>query len=88
MNTIHFIQVVLYNRVDCCSGRLNNFIITIGNNGSSTENQICVSDGGDVANKYKIINECSPPILGRYVHVMVKGKIPIALCEIQVYGSI
>ena len=84
-----FVQIVLYNRMDsCCSSRLNNFIITVGDSESSTENQICVSDGGDVANTYKIINRCNPPLRGRYVHVMVKGIRSFALCEIQVYESI
>ena len=81
------IQVVLYNRQDCCSERLNNFIISVGDSEIGTENQFCVLDGGDTTGKYEIINKCTTPIRGRYVHVMVKGTRDFALCEIQVNGS-
>ena len=81
-------QVVLYNRADpCCTARLNKFIITVGDSEIGIENQICVADGGDVADKYEIINDCTPPIRGRYVLLMVNGRKEIAVCEIQVYGS-
>ena len=81
-------QVVLYNRADpCCMARLNNFIITVGDSEIGIENQICVSDGGDVGDKYEIINECTPPLRGRYVLVMVNGRKEFAICEIQVFGG-
>ena len=79
-------QVVLYNRADpCCTERLNNFII--GDSEIGIENQLCVSDGGDVTDKYEIINDCTPPIRGRYVLLMVNGRKEIVVCEIQVFGS-
>ena len=80
--------MVLYNRQDCCSERLNNFIISVGESDIGSENPFCVSDGGNTTNKYEIVNKCESAMSGRYVHVMVKGYMEFALCEIQVYGSI
>ena len=81
-----FLQVFLYNRAGDFSWRLNNFVITVGNSENSIENQICVADGGNVTDIYEIVNECNPPLQGRYVHVMLKSKGILTLCEVQVYG--
>ena len=80
--------MVLYNRQDCCSERLNNFQITVGSSRDGEGNGICVSDGGNVSQKIKIINNCEPPLLGRYVHVKLMGSSRrITICEIEVYAS-
>ena len=51
-------------------------------------NDVCVEDGGDVTQKKEIVNYCEPPLNGRYVHVMLKGKNrTLTLCEIEVYEA-
>ena len=85
---IYFIQVVLYNRKDCCSERLNNFIITVGSDATGVSNPVCVADGGDVSKTMEIVNNCVPPLNGQYVHVKLKGQQrTLTICEIEVFES-
>ena len=77
--------MVLHNREDCCAGRMNHFIITVGENIEGETNAVCVQDGGDVSKKTKIISNCDPPLQGRYVHVKLPNRGHITICEIQVY---
>ena len=81
-------QVVLYNRVDCCTGRLNNYLITVGNDINGADNSMCTADGGDVSRMNKVTNNCDPPLLGRYVHVRLKRREALTICEILVYAVI
>ena len=79
---------MLYNRKDCCSERLNNFILTVGENIDGVENAVCVADGGDVSKKIEIVNNCIPPLKGQYVHVKLKGQQrTLTICEIEVFES-
>ena len=42
MNDTYYIETVeIYNRYDCCSSRLSNFSIYIGNSSDYTENTAC-----------------------------------------------
>ena len=77
--------MILYNRKDCCTDRLNHFIITVGENIDGETNDVCVKDGGDVTQKTKIISDCNPDPQGRYVHVKVPQRGQITICEIEVY---
>ena len=80
--------MLLFNRDDCCGVRLNNFIITVGNNADGKGNSICVADGGDVSGSYDIARYCSSPLTGRYLHVVLKGeKKMLTLCEVHVYAE-
>ena len=86
MRSLYLIQVVLYNRQDCCSERLNNFIITVGANVNGVGSADCVADGGSVEGKWEIIRDCEPPLEGRYVHVKLMGSHRVlTLCEIKVH---
>ena len=63
-------------------------MITVGSNSAGTQNAVCVSDGGDVSQRTKIINKCDPPLVGRYVHVKNVMRVTnIVLCEIEIYGN-
>ena len=78
----------MYNRKDCCSTRLNNFRITVGNNdGDGKDNAVCVLDGGDVGGQEKITSYCDPPLWGRYLHVKLMGEATLTLCEVQVVAA-
>jgi len=80
-------KVILYNRNDCCSERLNYFKITVGNHPNGTDNAICVGNGGNVKDKTKIIVYCNRPVEGRYMHIqLIRGGI-LSLCEVQAFES-
>jgi len=66
----------VWNRVDCCTTRLNNFIV-------SADEHKC----GEVAvAKRKNVVKCNN-FKASSVTVSLKGKNYLTLCEVQVYGS-
>ncbi|XP_078584975.1 uncharacterized protein LOC144867080 [Branchiostoma floridae x Branchiostoma japonicum] len=77
-------RVVIYNRRDCCSDRLNNFNIHIGDDPLPKNNPKC---GGNhqAGNQNPITVSCSQ-MQGRYVAVRLPGSSRVlSLCEVQVY---
>ena len=80
--------MILYNRLDCCSNRLSNYFVTVGDKADGTGSTFCGSQGGDTSGKYRIVVKCTTPLKGRYVHVILPGsKRILSLCEIEVNGE-
>ncbi|XP_019621861.1 PREDICTED: uncharacterized protein LOC109468070 [Branchiostoma belcheri] len=82
-------RVVIWNRMDCCSDRINDFNIHIGNNTQVSLNPKCggnhrIEDLG----QQKITINC-PGMWGRYVGVRLPGyKRILSLCEVQAFAAL
>ncbi|KAI8504762.1 hypothetical protein Bbelb_178800 [Branchiostoma belcheri] len=76
-------RVVIFNREDCCSGRLNPFRVHVGNSTAVRLNPSC---GGDYSAPNLTV-ACGG-LTGRYVGVLLPGSSRVlTLCEVEVYGS-
>lgn len=75
--------VTLYNRMDCCSSRLNNAVVSIGHHRNLTQ---CGTLGlmEDVPMK-KI--DCGQLIIGDFIYIQVKGPQFLSLCEVITHGK-
>ncbi|XP_035699356.1 uncharacterized protein LOC118431996 [Branchiostoma floridae] len=78
-------RVVVTNRQDCCSERLQGFKVYIGDNPNVAANPTC---GGaqSVSGKMTISVDCGGRT-GRYVGIALPGTQPLTLCEVQVFGG-
>ncbi|KAI8493616.1 hypothetical protein Bbelb_285370 [Branchiostoma belcheri] len=79
-------RVVVTNRKDCCSNRLNRFKVYVGDNPDVLKNPTC---GGAqrVRGKGTITVNCGR-LTGRYVGIALAGKRRVlTLCEVQVFGG-
>ncbi|KAI8490904.1 hypothetical protein Bbelb_313230 [Branchiostoma belcheri] len=76
--------VVIFNRMDCCSERLNPFNIHIGDSDQVSENPRCGGDHQILVTKPTVSIPCRW-MAGRYVGVRLTGPSRIlTLCEVQV----
>ncbi|XP_078572638.1 uncharacterized protein LOC144859658 isoform X1 [Branchiostoma floridae x Branchiostoma japonicum] len=81
-------RVVITNRRDCCSDRLNPFNIHIGDSAQVTTNPQC---GGDhnIALSLSAMSVTCPEMRGRYVGIHLPGASRIlTLCEVQIFGDL
>ncbi|XP_019613870.1 PREDICTED: uncharacterized protein LOC109461842 [Branchiostoma belcheri] len=77
-------RVVIFNRMDCCSERLNPFNIHIGDSDQVSENPRCGGDHQIDVTKPSVSIPCRW-MIGRYVGVRLTGPSRIlTLCEVQV----
>ncbi|KAI8494104.1 hypothetical protein Bbelb_284510 [Branchiostoma belcheri] len=77
-------RVVIFNRMDCCSERLNPFNIHIGDSDQVSENPRCGGDHQIDVTKPSVSIPCRWTA-GRYVGVRLTGPSRIlTLCEVQV----
>lgn len=78
-------NVTVYNRADCCGGRLSNFDIRVGNAATWAENPAC---GRTSVRQGASINvECGHKA-GRYVYITIIGRADVlTLCEVEVFSS-
>ncbi|XP_078670977.1 polycystin-1-like protein 2 isoform X2 [Branchiostoma floridae x Branchiostoma belcheri] len=78
-------KVVIFNRQDCCSERLNPFRVHVGNSTTVRYNPTC---GGDqTASSGTVTVECAG-LSGRYVGVLLPGRSrKLSLCEVEVYAD-
>ncbi|XP_019627216.1 PREDICTED: uncharacterized protein LOC109472084 [Branchiostoma belcheri] len=77
-------RVVIFNRMDCCSERLNPFNIHIGDSDQVSENPRCGGDHQILVTKPTVSIQCRW-MAGRYVGVHLTGPSRIlTLCEVQV----
>ncbi|CAH1259009.1 PKDREJ [Branchiostoma lanceolatum] len=79
-------QVVVTNRKDCCSDRLEGFTVYVGDNPDVTANPTC---GGpqSVVGKAVITVNCGG-LTGRYVGIALSGTGRIiTLCEVEVFAA-
>ena len=88
LDPVQVVYLFIVNRWDCCTDRLHNFEIRIGNslgnNGNS--NPQC---GGlhSLKNIESKVIPCTSPLIGRYVNIIIPGpNKTLTLCEVQVHG--
>ena len=88
LDPVQVVYLFIVNRWDCCSDRLHNFEIRIGNslgnNGNS--NPQC---GGlhSLNNVQSKVIPCASPLIGRYINIIIPGpRKLLTLCEVQVHG--
>ncbi|XP_035668594.1 uncharacterized protein LOC118410853 [Branchiostoma floridae] len=79
-------RVEIYNRMDCCSERLNPFNIHIGSSSTVTSNPKCGGDHQIDVNQPSISVSCQG-MTGRYVGVRLPGSRTLTLCEVQVFST-
>ncbi|XP_070540918.1 mucin-22-like isoform X2 [Ptychodera flava] len=88
--SIYIYQIVLINRIDCCSKRLKNAEIRIGDNENFEDNPICGTVKGHEAKRANItiVCGCDVPMKGRYVSIQLIDRTNILqLCEVIVLGA-
>lgn len=71
--------------MDCCSDRLNNVKVAVGDDPAGASSNIC----GQVANMKDVpvtVVHCPEPLIGRYVRVSLPVGL-LTLCEVQVMGN-
>ncbi|XP_066297206.1 fucolectin-like [Branchiostoma lanceolatum] len=86
--------VKIYNRQDCCTERINPFIVLVGDNGRHahaaplTYTKQCGGEwGSDYTDKGVFYIDCGG-IRGRYVSVKLPGnERTLTLCEVEVYAA-
>ncbi|XP_006825928.1 uncharacterized protein LOC102808748, partial [Saccoglossus kowalevskii] len=81
-------QVVITNRQDCCSERIDGAVVLIGDNSDISQNVQCGDQIDWNANTYgeKITFQCQ--LNGRYVAVQLKDHYNyLHLCEVEVFGE-
>ncbi|XP_070534538.1 uncharacterized protein [Ptychodera flava] len=83
-------EVVITNRRDCCSVRLEGAVVRVGSSIDIGSNRQC---GGTVspytANELASISfKCASGTVGRYISVQLEGKNQVlTLCEVEVHGK-
>ncbi|XP_019636942.1 PREDICTED: uncharacterized protein LOC109479413 isoform X2 [Branchiostoma belcheri] len=78
--------VVVFNRQDCCQGRLNNFRVHVGDSPTVTSNPQCGGNHGVTSGRQKITVDCTGRS-GRYVGISLPTYEILTLCEVRVYGG-
>ncbi|XP_006818466.1 uncharacterized protein LOC102808061, partial [Saccoglossus kowalevskii] len=81
-------QVVITNRQDCCSERIDGAVVLIGGNSDLSQNDQCGDQIDWNANTYgeKITLDCQ--LNGRYVGVQLKDHNNyLHMCEVEVFGK-
>jgi len=77
--------VIIYNRSDCCSGRLSNSIIYVRNLKLRTK-KVCVKIGNMRGVRSKVFY-CDDGATGNAVLIQKEDTGPLMLCEVIVYGD-
>ena len=85
----HVSYLTITNRGDCCSERLSNFEIRIGNSLADNGNRNPNCGGLYSLSSAETRNiSCPAPIKGRYVNIRILGEAKIlTLCEVEVYAK-
>ncbi|XP_078691944.1 uncharacterized protein LOC144922175 [Branchiostoma floridae x Branchiostoma belcheri] len=78
-------RVVVTNRMDCCSDRLDGFKVYVGDDPSVSANPPC-GEEQSAAGKETIPVACGG-LTGRYVGIALPGWQYLTLCEVQVFGD-
>jgi hypothetical protein len=79
--SIKVTTVKVFNRVDCCSDRLTNYFVTVGDNTDVSKNTQC---GGKV---YTGTQNVTCNLVGRYVGIMLNNTNYLTLCEVEVFST-
>nr|KAG5693515.1 hypothetical protein BaRGS_006217 [Batillaria attramentaria] len=90
--TVH--TVLITNRGDCCGFRLSDFDVEVSTQNlarvamTSQNTQLCYHHAGSVADGATVQVDCSQPIRGRYVRVVLHTSVePLNICEVQVLAT-
>jgi len=79
----HYIdQIELFNREDCCSKRLSDFLIYVGDDEDYNNNKVC--GDGSLLSGAGLFN-CQ--LKGRFIHIVRPGGGILTLCEVKAYGA-
>ena len=78
-------KVVITNRLDCCSYRLQNFTIRIGFEDVNNANLICRKNIG-ITTGITVEFKCNKTMPGKYLYIESHYTAALTLCEVEVYG--
>ena len=77
--------VEIFNRHDQGPGsRLADFEILVGHTPGVDNATVCASHSGTAGSNITLL--CADDTRGRYVHVQLRGKGPLTLCEVRVFA--
>jgi len=79
-------KVLIWNREDSYSSRLNNVYVTVGNDPNGFGNKVC-GRIGNVTEVIKVDVLCGGILFGRYVHIRIPGQQYLTICEVEVIGA-
>ncbi len=94
LGSIDTISVIeLYNRTDCCSGRLSQYYVLVSEFPFPSNDLSTLLNDPDVVAYYQSTIAGSPTTINvnstaRYVRVQLTGTNPLSLAEVEIYGSI
>ncbi|XP_035678849.1 peroxidasin-like [Branchiostoma floridae] len=80
-------NVVVFNRKDCCSDRLNNFQVHVGNSPTVASNPQCGGNNAVTGGSRPDITVDCGGLRGRYVGILLPSTEALTLCEVQVYAA-
>ena len=85
LNDVYTIQsIIVYNRIDCCSDRIRNFILIIYNGGTETYNSTGIIDTNVESSSYTFT--LSPAVYGDQVRIILPSSGIISLAEVEIYA--
>ena len=74
--------VTVWNRGDCCGGRLNGFVVKVGDAEDPKKNTVCGGKNQISQGKHGAV-ECAGKE-GRYVFIQLTKKDHLTICEVKV----
>jgi len=77
-------EVQVWNRGDCCGGRLNKFQVRVGDQEKVSDNEQCGRGDNEIGQGQNKVVDCEG-LNGRYVGVMLPKKDYLTLCEVKVF---
>nr|XP_006821246.1 PREDICTED: uncharacterized protein LOC102807370 [Saccoglossus kowalevskii] len=82
--------VTITNRMDCCSDKLLNAEVRVGDSSNIDDNALCgfrIDEDVVVQETIEIVCGCGTPLTGRYVSVQLADKTQrLSLCEVEVWA--
>ncbi|XP_065056205.1 uncharacterized protein LOC135684538 [Rhopilema esculentum] len=81
-------EIAITNRGDCCSDKLRNVEIRVGNNTEGpSKNQMCIYNHGAVGSGERRTFYCENVITGRFVYITLRAEEQLTLCEVEVFKA-
>ncbi len=80
-------SVKITNRVDCCSERLGDFDILVGNEANGGDGNNACQENQSMTNIVTKSFQCPNMLIGRYLFIRSKLNPALTLCEVEVYGT-
>jgi len=82
---IHMVRLQV--RGDCCSERMTDWEVRVGNDENPWQNMVCGTKQNEPKTGGRIDIHCSPPLYGRFVGIVLPGNEPLTLCEVEAFTS-